>query len=327
MSVVRGIARRLTGGRPAEAAIGVLERLAPRRPDTLAILTFHRITGDAGAVPPGLLSTTPEGFGSLLDALARGHHIVDLAAVLRRRRGGAALPARSLLLTFDDAYVDMRDHVRPALIARGLPAVLFVPTAYPGAAERRFWWDALHHAVRASERPAVDGPHGVLPLAGAAARARAYRVLRDHLKTLPHEALTPALDRLVGALGVASAPPRTVLDWQGLRDLQGTGIELAPHTRTHPLLPRLPPERLSDEIAGSRTDLEREWGAGHPVFAYPSGATSPQVVKAVHAASLEVAMTTQRGVNDLRTAQWLSLRRVNVSIRTPPAAIRAQLLA
>ena len=58
-------------------------------------------------------------------------------------------------------------------------------------------------------------------------------------------------------------------------------------------------------------------GPDVPVFAYPSGATSPGVAEAVAAAGLRIAFTTARGVNDLRSASWLSLRRINVSVHTP----------
>jgi hypothetical protein len=49
-------------------------------------------------------------------------------------------------------------------------------------------------------------------------------------------------------------------------------------------------------------------------------------VRAVAAAGFGVAFTTARGVNDLRTASWLLLRRVNVSVRTPISLVRAQVI-
>jgi peptidoglycan/xylan/chitin deacetylase (PgdA/CDA1 family) len=164
-----------------------------------------------------------------------------------------------------------------------------------------------------------------LPLGSAQERVRAYRAIRDGLKAMAHDRMLEAVDRLVEELG-GERPGNLVLGWARLRELAGEGVALAPHTRTHPLLPRLEPDALEAEIAGSREDLARETGSNLPVFAYPSGAASPAVAEAVAAAGLRIAFTTARGVNDLRTASWLLLRRINVSVRTPLSAVRVQIV-
>jgi peptidoglycan/xylan/chitin deacetylase (PgdA/CDA1 family) len=338
MAVPRPI-RRVAASPPFAGLVALLERVVPARRDNLAVLTFHRVAADGPEVVPGLLSATPAGFAALLDELARRHEIVDIEAVLRRVRGGPALPRRSLLLTFDDGYADFAEHAWPALRARGLPAILFVPTAYPDAPDRAFWWERLYAAVRMSRLPAIAGPGGPLPLATAADRQAAYRRLRGTLKAMSHDALLRRVDELVESLGAgapsadptaapAPAPvsPATILGWGALRGLRADGVALAPHTRTHPLLPRVPAEAAAVEIGGSREDLAREAGAELPVLAYPSGATSPNVAAATRAAGIELAFTTERGTNDLRTADWLALRRINVSVRTPGAVVRAQML-
>jgi peptidoglycan/xylan/chitin deacetylase (PgdA/CDA1 family) len=330
---VPAIARRLAASPPAGAVVDLLERLVPGRPDSLAVLTFHRVAGPGADVAPGLLSATPEGFVELLEMIARRHVVVSIDDVLRRAGGGAALRPRSLLLTFDDAYVDMADHVWPALRERGLPAVLFVPTAYPDAPDRVFWWERIHRAIGTTARlsvavPAMSAavpPRGELPLTSAVERDRAYRAVRDALKTMPHEELIRAVDHLIDDLG-GDRPGSSVLGWDALRRLADEGLALAPHTRTHPLLPHLDPANLEAEIGGSGDDLARETGRRVAAFAYPSGAASPASVRAVKTAGFTVAFTTARGVNDLRSANWLLLRRVNVSVRTPLAVVRAQVL-
>jgi peptidoglycan/xylan/chitin deacetylase (PgdA/CDA1 family) len=322
-----GIVRRLATGRPADTAIDVLERLLPGRPDHLAVLTFHRVTEARPGVTPGLLSATPQGFSELLDGISRRHEIVDAATVVRRAAGGRALPRRALLLTVDDAYADFAEHAWPALRARGLPAVLFVPTAYPDRPERGFWWDRLHRAVLGSTRDSVSAGGREMALGSPGERAAAYRALRGELKGMDHDAMLNRVDELVGALVSAEAPPDSrdaVLGWDALRRLAAEGVTLAPHTRSHPLLPRLDPSRLNDEIAGSRHDLTEATGAREPVFAYPSGAISRAVARCVAQAGFRVAFTTRRGVNELRAADWLALRRINVGVGTPPSLVRAQ---
>ena len=322
---VTDVLRTIAASRPAAPVVDLLERLVPSRPDSLAVLTFHRVTQPGPDVTPGLLSATPSGFAELLDVLSKRHAVISIDDLLKRAGGGPALPPRSVLLTFDDAYVDFADHAWPALRERRMPAVLFVPTAYPGEPQLAFWWDRIHRAVSTSSKTSVSAPSGDLPLGSAEERVAAYRAIRDSLKAMPHEAMLEAVDRLVEELGGEPAAG-LVLDWATLRRLASEGVALAPHTRTHPLLPRLDAASLDGEIAGSRDDLARLAGSEVPVFAYPSGASSPEVAKAVGAAGLGIAFTTARGVNDLRTSSWLFLRRINVSVRTPFAAVRAQMV-
>jgi peptidoglycan/xylan/chitin deacetylase (PgdA/CDA1 family) len=327
---VPAVLRRAASSGPFGAVVDGLERLLPGRPDSLAVLTFHRVSPDAGTVPPGLLSATPETFGGLLDALARRHRFVRLEDVLARSRGGTSLPRRSLLLTFDDAYADFAQHAWPVIRERRLPVVLFVPTAYPDSHDRMFWWDRLYASILATRIPAIDLPGRSLPVTTPAERQAAYRTLRASLKAMDHERLLQGVDGLVSKLcGDATEPQAAgngVLGWDELRRLAAEGVALAPHTRTHPLLPGVPPNVVQAEIRGSRDDLARETDSDLPVFAYPAGAWSPEVAESARAAGIEVAFTTDRGVNSLDRANWLALRRINVSARVPAAVVRAQVL-
>jgi peptidoglycan/xylan/chitin deacetylase (PgdA/CDA1 family) len=318
--------RRAAGTPPAAALADLLDRLAPPRRDGLGVLTLHRVAPVGPDVTPGTLSATPETLADLLDTLRRRHGFVDLDTVLRRVDGGPALPPRALLVTIDDAYLDTAEHAWPALRARSIPAVLFVPTAYPDDPDATFWWDRLHRAIRASTTPALVLPDGTsVPLTDAPSRATAYRAFRDRVKALDHAALLAAVDRAVVALG--SEPARSsVLGWGALRELAADGLTLAPHSRTHPLLTRIAPAALDGEVRGSREDLARATGIDSAAFAYPSGAISPSVREAIEGAGLRIAFTTERGTNDLRVADPLTLRRVNVAVGTPRPLIQAQVV-
>ena len=97
--------------------------------------------------------------------LASRYRPVSLTELLGARRGEHALPLRSVLVTFDDGYRDFADHAWPILRRHGIPAVLFVPTAYPGNPGRAFWWDRLYSAVsRTSAAETIDTPVGELRL-------------------------------------------------------------------------------------------------------------------------------------------------------------------
>jgi peptidoglycan/xylan/chitin deacetylase (PgdA/CDA1 family) len=328
-AAVRDLASSAAGTSSFARLVELLERLDRSRLSLLPALTYHRIDERAGAgtVDSGVFSATPSQFSAQLSWLAAHRQILSLSELLDVRRGRAPLPRRSVMVTFDDAYRDFADAAWPALKEHGVPVTLFVPTAYPGEDARTFWWDRLHDALATTARQDdVETPFGRLRLRTTADRSRALRAVRTRIRAMPHEQAMKALEDVVEQLGAAPAAS-PVLSWPELRLLARQGVDLAPHSRTHPLLDRVGRDVAREEIAGSLRDLQREVGSAPPVFAYPGGAHASHVVSLVAEAGFELAFTTQRGINDLRRADWLRLRRINVGRRSSVPVIRAQLLS
>jgi peptidoglycan/xylan/chitin deacetylase (PgdA/CDA1 family) len=97
---------------------------AAARP-AVAILLYHHLAPAPRGDPHASLWTTPARFRAQLRALAAaGFHAVTLRAVWDAWHGGAALPSRPVVISFDDGYVNQDTVARPALAARGWPAVL-----------------------------------------------------------------------------------------------------------------------------------------------------------------------------------------------------------
>lgn len=310
------------------ALVAALDRADAGRADVFTVLLYHRIGYPRGhtALDPSLISATPEGFEAQVAYLAAHRHVLSLEELLAVRRGCARLPPRAVVITFDDAYRDFATYAWPTLRRHRVPATLFVPTGYPDRSEHAFWWDRLHTALHGTSRPSARLPWGAVPLRNAAERRQAFRAVSGAVKTLEHAPAMALVDAIESELDV---PPATgsVLGWDELRRLAREGLALAPHSRTHPLLDRLDPAQLEDEIHGSARDLERELGAAPPAFAYPGGGHSAAVVDCVRRAGFELAFTTGRGSCDARSADWLHLRRANVGARSSLAVVRAQLLS
>ena len=311
-----------------EMFIGLLERVSGERPDLLRVLTYHRVD-EPEAHPtlcPSLISASPADFEQQMAYVADNYTVVSMAEVLDVYQRGTSLPPRSVLLTFDDAYCDFAEHAWPVMKRYGLPVTLFVPTGFPDQPRRTFWWDRLYHAMnKPKSRRLVDTPLGLLPLTTPAQRGDAFRVLRDYMKTLGHQEAMWLVDRVCRQVG-SRLPEHYVLNWDSLRSLAREGVTLAPHTRTHPLLNRVPPAVAREEVVGSLRDLERKIGRVPPVFAYPSGACDDEVTGILDKEGFVLAFATRRGINDLRQTDRLRLRRINVGRRTTEPILRAQLL-
>lgn len=130
---------------PPHAAIGAAA------PTTVPILMYHYVDAlpaNADSIRRGL-TVDPASFDAQLDWLAgRGFQPVTLEAVYDAWHGGDPLPARPVVLSFDDGYADTVANVGPRLSARGWPGVFFVITGRAGYGDYADW-DALGELVSA----------------------------------------------------------------------------------------------------------------------------------------------------------------------------------
>ncbi len=311
------------------AFVRAMEALGRPRAGHLHVLTYHRVDDPSASsdLLPQLLSATPEEFDAQMGWLAAARRAVALAAVIDSLDGGPPLPPGAVLITFDDAYEDFSTCAWPILTRHRLPATLFVATAYPDQARPAFWWDRVYRAIRdAAPHQTLAIAGSVLPLSSPSERVGALRAAVRHVKDLPHAEALAEADRICLDLGSAGFPAR-VLGWEELRRLASQGVAVAPHSRTHPLMNRMPLDDAVLEAVGSRRDIEREVGWAPPCFAYPAGGYSDELPSRLAREGFRIAFTTCRGVNDLRSADPLRLRRINVSRTTSLALLRAQLTA
>ena len=116
------------------------------------------------------------------------------------------------------------------------------------------------------------------------------------------------------------------VDADGLRRLVGRGMEVASHSRSHPVLARLEASALAEEISGSRRDLEEILGNPPRTFSYPYGSRrtfDERVVAAVRTAGYETAVSTIPGGNRGNTPPY-ALRRIAVYQSDDPALVVAK---
>jgi GT2 family glycosyltransferase/peptidoglycan/xylan/chitin deacetylase (PgdA/CDA1 family) len=85
------------------------------------------------------------------------------------------------------------------------------------------------------------------------------------------------------------ARPMKLADAESLKRLPD--LEIAAHSRTHARLPLLDDRTLDDEVAGSRTELERLGFPTPRLFSYPGGQHDARVRRATRAAGFDAAFT------------------------------------
>ena len=287
-------------------------------PSTLRVLAYHRIAkhNDHPILDPRTISATPFDFAQQMQYVRVHYQPISVLDVLDAVKTGRRLPNRPILITFDDAYTDFAETAWPALKRLGLPVTLFVPTAYASDPNRLFWWDRLHCAFQNSARTVCATPLGALSLGTPELRRRSLRVLQDYIKTIPARGVGHVVESVCMQLGQVPLPHESVLSWERLRQLAREGVTLGSHTHTHPILTQLAPVGVREEIRESLEALKRETGSAAPIVCFPNGSQDDKVVAVMREEGIVLGFTTATGINDMRTADLLRLKRIVVTART-----------
>jgi peptidoglycan/xylan/chitin deacetylase (PgdA/CDA1 family) len=248
--------------------------------------------------------------------LARAYQPVSLSELVAGLAGRARLPRRAVALTFDDGYRNNLYLVAPILARHGIPATIFITTGLVGTTgwmwgyelEEIFSRHPPEQVCQASGDPAILrlGSLGLSP-----------RVLMsacvEYLKELPHESMLDIVERLRARFAVPVNDENRFLSWDEVRELARQGFEIGAHTRSHPILTRLPLTEVERELRACRDTLEEKLGVRPTLFSYPNGATCPEVTELV-GSYFQAAVTTRSGICT-RASGLLELPRIGAPVR------------
>lgn len=237
-------------------------------------LNYHRVgDGSQSMFDRGVWSVDAETFDEQVRFLRSHFDVVtpcDLPDILRRGKG------RSVLITFDDGYVDNYLVAFPILKGHGAPATFFVTTGFLDN-PRLSWWDEIAWMVRTSRKPGIEANTWLsTPIVyDEPDREKAVRSLLKAYKTMPADATDAYLGFLANATGSGRYDPgrgsQMWMTWDMLRDMRAAGMVIGGHTVNHPVLSQLPAERQWEEISGCGRRLAEELGEPMLYFSYPVG--------------------------------------------------------
>lgn len=292
-----------------------LRRLAPSR--QIAILRYHAICGPEGyAYASPAICVSPAAFEAHARYLAAHYEVLPLPEVVARLRGGDALPANTVAVTFDDGYADNLEAA--AILARhGLTATFYLTTGSL-AGEEPFWPAEVRQIVTRLPGPTLrlETPTGLAEasLNGASDREAAIRLVTRLFKscTIPaRERMREELRRQAGGGPVT----RHMLSWEQVAAMQRLGMTIGAHTVTHANLPSAGLDAATTEVTGSKRRLERELGTPVTMFSYPNGGAeryyTPEVQHVVREAGFAAAVTSRNGFAT-RGSDLYALERIEV---------------
>src|SRR5258708_2595744 len=258
------------------------------------VVGYHRVVEDfassaATAIPSLLISVRM--LEQHLDWIGRRYRFVDLDELgARLERGDSGDPIAAI--TFDDGYRDFYSHALPLLQRKGIPAAVFVVTNHVGT-KRVQACDKLYLLLaRRGDKPLPRTCNGI-PLPDTSLM-NPFQATRTLVERLPLEMVEQVASILEAEDSIPNAiwEPCYSVTWEMLDRVRKSGVIVGSHTKTHTLLANETEERVREEAAGSRTELETKLGTLIQHFAYPSGVFNIASVNAVAAAGYRFAYTT-----------------------------------
>lgn len=213
-----------------------------------------------------------------LEAVVRKHPVWNCERHLEHLRDPASKARGAVILTADDGYRDFFTHAFPVLTELGLPGTLFVTTGFVDG-HTWMWWDKVAYICRETTVPRLDlvagGREFSLAFDGDEARQSSFHLLADRCRFLPNrEKLAVIADLTERArVEISATPPEgsRPVTWDEARQMRAAGMEILPHTDTHPILTRLDSEDARREITISQHRVTEELGDIPPVFCHPQG--------------------------------------------------------
>lgn len=241
----------------------------------LYVFNYHRI-GDSTttAFDPNVFSCDEAHFDAQLETIARRFRVLNVGELLELIESGASVTEPLAMITFDDGYEDNYSKAFPILAARNLSAVFFLPTNFIGTANVP-WWDAVAWLVRNTNERTLT-----LPDIGEPVRvdgndvARTIREVLRWFKDHPNTSSSEKLNELAAACHCeldAEAASTLFMTWEQAREMREAGMDIGSHTQSHQILSDLTLDAQKEELAKSKSILEKELGTEVSVLAYPVG--------------------------------------------------------
>ncbi|MDI6749930.1 MAG: polysaccharide deacetylase family protein [Rhodocyclaceae bacterium] len=226
------------------------------------VLMYHHVSPN-----PGLVTVSPENFRAQMRHLAehgwRTLGLDDLARFL----SGSPLPEKSIVITFDDGYLDNWVHAHPVMAEFGLHGVIFIVTGWIGGGAPR--------------------PHAGASKLGAGETA-----------PLPATPDHKTCKRLI-ASGRAD---EVMLRWSEIEAMIAAGtFEFHSHTHSHTRWDQIEPdpvcrhERLTADLATSRVALHAHLGAASSHLCWPQGYFDYDYLCSAQEAGFDYCYTTRPG--------------------------------
>lgn len=246
--------------------------LFPRSNNSPAILMLHRVGNrDSARIPANqnMVITVNELSSFILECKKHGWVFLSIDDLVYRIKN--KLPIRkSLVLTFDDGYLDNLRHAAPVLIEHNVPFIVYISTAFIGTSSIP-WWYKLEDILASSEAVSLLTGQEIR-IETIADKQNAFMLIRDKLME-SKESFDEYVDWINSySIDFSLESKNIFMNWDEIRELSLLPYaSIGCHTTTHPVMSYISKKQLDSEISQSLSLLQAQLGIEIRHFAYPFG--------------------------------------------------------
>lgn len=206
-----------------------------------------------------MITVTPQTFEAQLQHIRHsGYKTVTPDELAAYVSGSGQIPDKSLILSFDDGYLDNYVYAYPLLKQYGLKAVIFLVTG---------WVDAA-----------------------TASSASSGEIINDYKENPPSHGESK---KLIGE----GQMHRVIMNWDMVKEAHSSGlVDFQSHTVTHKNCDGAVTSELMSELKGSKETLEKRLDRPCEHLCWPKGRFSLGAVEAAKNVGYKTLYTTQLGV-------------------------------
>ena len=273
----------------------------------VTVLTYHRVLGDEyleNTYSATGIVVRKKTFETQLGLISRYFNAIGIEQFAEISAGREACPPRAVLVTFDDGWIDTYTTAFPALLAAGVPALVFIVSGLIGTQEI-FWQEELSRyldglrgldARRAREIRSEMGLHRLSGLPDEVRRTL-IRERIDGLKRGSFEVVRASLKELRSMARPCNRYSEIdrLMNWTQVREMASAGISFGSHAVSHRILTQLSERELTEELLQSKARIEAEIGRPVTSIAYPNGDFDDQVIREAEKVGYRVGFATVAG--------------------------------
>jgi len=292
--------------------IRLLQKYNPT--NRLMILNYHRVVSSDEDIKTdlGVISAIKEDFEKQINYLKKHYNVISSRDLIENIKGEKKLPINSVLITFDDGYIDVYLHAYNILKKHNFSAIVFLPTDYIGSSEL-FWWDELALLLRAQD---VD-----------------TEIIRKTLNTvhdMSKEKKKEFLEKIRNdckKLKLSQCEKRLILNWDEIREISNYGIEFGSHTCSHIVMAKSDLNSIKREVIDSTKLISEKLNKSTQIFSYPRGRPADfnnQHYDILREAGIELAVSSIEGINKGNIENY-RLKRLSVTLNQTIYSFAARL--
>jgi len=281
---------------------GIYKVIEPWYSGRGSILMFHRICKKeqrSKLKNNSVLEVTPEYLENIILYFKKKNYepisIADVPERLKDRRAN-----KFVVFTFDDGYMDNYSLAYPVFKKYNVPFTIYVTTSFP---ERTavLWWYLIDDLVSSHDQIEIEykGDKRLLKCGDASAKELAFIELKRFIMSGDPGDQDKRIEAIFGKYGmqIKNKTLELTLDWPSIEKMaKDPLVTIGAHTISHKALTSLDPDKLKNEIIGSKNIIGQKIGSDVSHFSYPFGGrdeAGPREFSVVKYSGFETATTTR----------------------------------